>query len=121
MVRDDSDEHRQHEIAKERSRLQILVHRVFWPIYRVSKKAVVNAISRTVRDEPFLRRSSHVFRIPHDLNGELGFPMFISKDAEGHILHEMISVRVLANQRITSFCEVYSHDSKGHDRNRHDT
>ena len=82
VVRDSSGEHRQHGIAKERSRLQAFVYRVFWPVHRVSKKAVVCAI----RDEPFLRRPSHVFRIPHDLDGELGFAMFISKDAEGHVL-----------------------------------
>ena len=62
-----------------------------------------------------------MFRIPRDLDGELGFPMLISKDAEGHILHEAISVRVLAHPRVTLFCGVYSHGSRGRDRNRHGT
>jgi len=121
LVRDGSGEHRQHGIIKERSRLQALVHRVFWPIHRVSKKAVVSGISRMVRNEPFLRRPSHVFRIPHDLDGELGFSMFVSKDAEGHILYEATSVRVLVHPRVTSFCGVYSHGNRDRDRNRHGT
>ena len=121
VVRDGSGEHCQHRIAKERSRLQALVHRVLWPIHRVSKKAVVSAISRMVRDEPLLRRQSHIFLIPHDLDGELGFSMFISKDAEGHVLQEATSVRVLVYPRVTSFCGVYSHGSRGRDRNRHGT
>ncbi len=81
----------------------------------------MSSISRMIRDEPFLRRSSHVFRIPHDLNDELGFPMFVSKDVEGHVLHEAISVRVLVHPRVTSSCGVYSHGSRGRDRNRHGT
>lgn len=68
-----------------------------------------------VRGEPFLRCPSYVFRIPHDLDGEFGFSMFIPKDAESYVLQEATLVRVLVYPRVTSICGVYSHGSKGRD------
>ena len=55
------------------------------------------------------------------LDGEPGFPVFISKDSEDHILKEAISVRSLVHSRVTSFYEVYSHDNRGRNRNRRGT
>ena len=91
VVRDGSGEHCQHWIAKKRLRLQALVHGVFWPVHQVNKNAVVSAIIRIAGGEPFLRRLSHVFRILHDLDGELGFSVFVTKDSKVHILYEVIS------------------------------
>ena len=118
VVRDGPGEYRQYWIAKKRSRLRALMHGVFWPVHRVSKNGVVKAIIRIAGGEPFLRRPSHIFRIPHDLDGELGFSMFIPKDSKGHILHEAISVRVLVHSRVTSFYRAYSHGNRGRDRNQ---
>lgn len=121
VVCDSSGEHRQDWITKERSGIQALVHGVFWPVYPVSKNAVRSSIILTAGGEPFLRRPSHIFRIPHDLNRELGFSVFISKDAEGYILQEANSVRVLVHSRATLFCGVYSYGNRGRDRNQRGT
>ena len=61
VVRDGSGEHRQHWIAKKQSRLQALMHGVFWPVRRISKNAAVSAIIWIAGGEPFLRCSTHIF------------------------------------------------------------
>ena len=52
-----------------------------------------------VRGQPFLRCQSHNFGIPYDLDGELGLSVLISENPESHVLHEVVSVRVLLRSK----------------------
>lgn len=75
-------------------------------ITSIVSKAAVPRMFGIVGGKPFLRRPSHVFGISHNLNGELGFSVFVSKDSKGHILHEKVSVVILPLWKVALFCGV---------------
>lgn len=66
------------------------------------------------------RRPSHVYRIPHGLDGELGFPEVIAKGFQVYILPKAISISFHLHLRVFAICGVYSHGSRSRDRNRRD-
>ena len=61
----------------------------------MSTRAVVSRIFWIAGGQPFLRRLSHIFGISHNLDSELGFSVFVSKDSKGYILYKMVSVIIL--------------------------